>query len=365
MTTSEPVRATFVCEGWVGHTAFARRIEEAASGRADLDARCFLLAPEPQGLVEHIPPFSRIWTARASLRTRRMLDRSGSVPDALFFNTVAPALLSRRWLRRVPSVISLDATPVNVDELGAGYGHRVGPAPIEAAKTRLYRAVLAEAVVVVAWSEWAKRSLVADYGLHPDRVSVHPPGAPLDRFRGRPRPASDRVRILFVGGDFVRKGGPELLRAFAALPTHCELDVVTSTEIAGTDRVRVHHGLGPDDPALVRLYEDAAVFALPTGADTWGLAVAEAMAAGLPVVTTRVGALPELVTDGVQGLVVPPGDAAALTGALLRLVDDAELRARLGAAGRQRAVETLDGRANMGRIVDLVVEAAHRRMARR
>jgi glycosyltransferase involved in cell wall biosynthesis len=194
---------------------------------------------------------------------------------------------------------------------------------------------------------------------------VHPPGAPLDRFRARPRPASDRVRILFVGGDFARKGGPELLRAFAALPGHCELDVVTSAEVPGADRVRVHHGLGPDDPALVRLYEDADVFALPTRADTWGLAVAEAMAAGLPVVTTAVGALPELVTDGVQGLVVPPGEVAELAGALLRLVDDAGLRARLGAAGRKRAVDALDGRANMARIVDLVVEAAQRRAAPR
>ncbi|HET6965951.1 MAG TPA: glycosyltransferase family 4 protein [Acidimicrobiales bacterium] len=359
------MRATFVCEGWVGHTAFARRIEEVAAGRSELDARCVLLTPEPQGVLEHLPPFSRIWTARASLRTRRLLDRSDSVPDALFFNTVAPALLSRRWLRRVPSVICLDATPANVDEMGAGYGHGVGPAPLEAAKTRLYRAVLSEAVAVVAWSEWAKRSLVADYGLDPDRVSVHPPGAPLDRFQARPRPKSDRVRILFVGGDFVRKGGPELLRAFEALPAHCRLDVVTTGEVEGTDRVHVHRGLGPDDPALVRLFEEADIFALPTRADTWGLAVAEAMAAGLPVVTTAVGAVPELVTDGVQGLVVPPGDAAALTGALLRLVDDEALRARLGAAGRQRAVESLDGRANMGRIVDLVVEAGRRPMVSR
>ena len=363
-TTSRPARATFVCEGTVGHVAFARRLREVTAGRADVEARWVLLEPGAESPVERLPPFSRVWSARASLRTRRLLDRS-DVPDAFFFHTVAPALLSRRWMRRVPSVVSLDATPANVDEVGAGYGHAVGPAPLEAAKTRLVRGVLAEAAVVVAWSEWVRRSLVSDYGVRADRIVVQPPGVPLERFAAPPRQANDRVRLLFVGGDFPRKGGPELLRAFSELPARCELDVVTSADLAGSDRVRVHRGLGPDDPALIELYARADLFVLPTRADTWGHAVVEAMAAGLPVVTTAVGALSELVTDGVEGVVVEPGSSDALATALLPLVDSPALRTRLGAAARRRAEEAFDGRRNLGRIVDLVVEAAQRPMVRR
>jgi glycosyltransferase involved in cell wall biosynthesis len=365
LTTSERARATFVIEGTVGHVAFSRRLEETATGRSDLEARWFLLDPEPQSAVERLPPFSRIWTARAALRTRRLLDGSGPSPDALFFHTVAPALLCRRWRRRVPSVISLDATPANVDEIGAGYGHGVGPAPLEAAKTSLARAALADAAVVVAWSHWVRRSLVSDYGVRPDRIVVQPPGVPLERFPVPPRRTPDRVRLLFVGGDFARKGGPALLRAFEDLPAPCELDVVTSVDLPGSERVRVHRGLTPDHPELLRLYAEADVFVLPTRADTWGHAVVEAMASGLPVVTTAVGALPEMVTDGVEGLVVDADDGRALTLAVQQLVDDPGLRSRLGAAARRKVEEEYDGRRNLGRIVDLVVEAAQRPMVRR
>jgi glycosyltransferase involved in cell wall biosynthesis len=73
--------------------------------------------------------------------------------------------------------------------------------------------------------------------------------------------------------------------------------------------------------------------------EPFGLVAAEAMAAGKPVVASAVGGLAELVQDGITGIHVPPGDVAALRNALERIVADAPLRARLGAAGRERAQE--------------------------
>ncbi len=69
------------------------------------------------------------------------------------------------------------------------------------------------------------------------------------------------------------------------------------------------------------------------------MSILEAMAAGLPVVASAVGGVPELVVDGETGLLVPPGDERALAAALARIVGDASLRTRLGAAGRARAEE--------------------------
>ena len=81
------------------------------------------------------------------------------------------------------------------------------------------------------------------------------------------------------------------------------------------------------------------LFTLPSwGEEGVPQAILQAMACGLPVVSTTVGAITEAVTDGVTGLIVPPRDVPALGGALARLRDDAALRARLGAAGRDRAV---------------------------
>ncbi|MEC9489299.1 MAG: glycosyltransferase family 4 protein [Halanaerobium sp.] len=101
-------------------------------------------------------------------------------------------------------------------------------------------------------------------------------------------------------------------------------------------------------------YEAMDVFVLPTiGVEASGLAVMEAMAHGLPVISTEVGGIPELVRDGETGLLVPPGDAAALKGALERLVGDAGLAERLGKAGRQRYEQEFSAEVMVERVREL------------
>ena len=97
-------------------------------------------------------------------------------------------------------------------------------------------------------------------------------------------------------------------------------------------------GFVPHDEVL-RLIERAAVVVAPSRREGFGVTVAEAMAHGRPVVASAVGGLLDLVVDGETGLLVPPRDPAALRAALERLLGDAELRARLGAAARERARE--------------------------
>jgi glycosyltransferase involved in cell wall biosynthesis len=165
--------------------------------------------------------------------------------------------------------------------------------------------------------------------------------------------------VLFVGGDFERKGGLVLLDALACLRSKgaaIECDVVTRDPVPSAAGVRVHRGVEPNSPELVALFRDAHVFCLPTLADTFGLAFIEASAAGLPVVATDVGPIPEFVRDGSTGLIVPPGDSASLAVALRRLVDDAGLVARLGRAARELALADHDAAKNATRLVDLLLE---------
>ena len=91
------------------------------------------------------------------------------------------------------------------------------------------------------------------------------------------------------------------------------------------------------------------------------MSILEAMAAGLPVVASAVGGIPEIVRDGETGLLVPPGDADALAAALGRLLDDDGLRRRLGAAGRERALDEFD----VVRFGDAHVDAYRRALAAR
>ena len=104
------------------------------------------------------------------------------------------------------------------------------------------------------------------------------------------------------------------------------------------DRVPGALGLVPHDE-LAPLYERAAVMAVPSHREGFGVACAEAMAHGRPVVASAVGGLLDLVVDGETGLLVPPRDVDALRSALERLLGDAALRKRLGEAGRARIRE--------------------------
>ncbi|HJX61414.1 MAG TPA: glycosyltransferase family 4 protein, partial [Dehalococcoidia bacterium] len=90
---------------------------------------------------------------------------------------------------------------------------------------------------------------------------------------------------------------------------------------------------------LVRHYNRAEMSACPSLYEGFGLPAGEAMACGLPVVATTGGALPEVVEDGVTGILVPPGDAPALAEAMRTLMGDPDLRRRMGQAGRERVLE--------------------------
>jgi len=150
--------------------------------------------------------------------------------------------------------------------------------------------------------------------------------------------------VLFVGWILEAKGARELLAAAHALPgarftligqIEPEFRATLSADLeALSDRVT----LLPPRPfsEVLPLYERADLFVLPTWREGFPIVVIEAMAAGLPVVSTPVGAIPEIVREGIDGLLVPPRDAQALTQALAVLLGDPERRREMGLAGRER-----------------------------
>ena len=203
-----------------------------------------------------------------------------------------------------------------------------------------------------------------DYGVPAEKITVIPPGidTALWEFPMRTSRLDRAMNVLFVGGDFPRKGGDTLLRAFESLPSavNAHLHIVTQTDgvAEGMPGVTVHRGVAPNSERLRRLFAEADLFAFPTRGDCLPLAVMEALAAGLPVITTTVGALPEAVTHGETGLVVPADDAPALAEALGALATDGGLRARLGSNARQAAVTRFNAAMNYGRLVSVVKQVA-------
>ncbi len=335
-------RIGFIVEQALGHITHTKNLQQNVPSDLSVEGYWGLVPFETKGVAARIPVYKSNWTVRAGLRARRVVAQlMGQRPlDVLFFHTQVPAVLARKWVERVPSVISLDATPLQYDRLGAAYDHRRGPLWLEIQKWRLNRECFRAAQHLVTWSHWAKQGLIADYEVPADKITVIPPGVNVtDWMRPQPRvPHKGPVKILFVGGNLERKGGLLLLEAYRALRSlDIELHLVTKDAVANEPGVYTYNNLQPNSSALKRLYHECDLFCLPTYGDCLPMVLSEAGAAGLPSITTAVAAIPEIVRDGETGLLVPPGDVAALTAALRTLVENPVLRLRQG----QRAVHTV------------------------
>jgi len=350
----------FVLEQTQGHVAHSRNLERLLESDSRFEAGVVHVRQSTEALSRHVP-LLRNWSWQASRSARTTLKRRlkrGKL-DGLLIHTQVAALLAKDIMRVVPTVISMDATPKNYDEMGA-YQHRLHHGIIERFKTRINSRAFSGARAFAVWSRWAADSLVRDYHVSPESVRVIRPGVDLTMFR--PRMVARRpgpVRILFVGGDFERKGGPELIKALAGMSNPVELHAVTNTDIsaipAGVSR-HVYRDLKPQTPKLVELFRDADMFVLPTRAECYGLVITEAMACGLPVISSPIGAIPELVRDGVNGYLVPPSSVPNLRRAIQTLVERPALRFAMGTEGLAIAQREHDLRANFNAIVELLFE---------
>jgi glycosyltransferase involved in cell wall biosynthesis len=351
-----PQRFMLVLEQTLGHRVHGATLERMAARQPGVAATIVPIAARTRRLPVRWPVVGN-WSFEASRATRAALRsrlRQGR-PDALYIHTQVASLFVRDVMRAVPTVVSLDATPVNI---GESYGRHRELAALERAKFGLNRRALRSARAVVAFSSWAADSVVDDYGVREDRVQVIPSGVDLDVFT--PREASRQPgpeRVLFVGGDFVRKGGADLFEAMTRLGPVAEVDVVTTeppAQLPPGVTVRVHTGLGPESPELAALYRRSDVFCFPSRGDCSPRVVAEAMASGLPVVATDVGGIREMVVDGHSGLLVPAGSPERFAEALGRMVGRPEERRAMGQAGLRLARTHHDAARNAELLFDLL-----------
>jgi alpha-maltose-1-phosphate synthase len=365
-------RALFVNENIGGHTTMHLHMFQALAEHPELEierldvpraglARRIVAAQVP-GLGRLDLDLSPLRAQLAqSFRTRRMIRRvlEGPPVSAIHAYSQHTILLSVHELRSRPSVVSTDGSSIqNAEQLPYRDPTRF-TRPVAGLTELFERRVFEAATIVVAQSEFAAASIRERYGFDRDRVRVIPFGImPFE-----PAPPSGPARppqITFVGSGLERKGGTRLLRVFRdRLRDRCELNLVTRDPLAPEPGVRVWRDMNPGDPRLIRLLGNTAVFALPSEIDKSPYSIVEAMFAGVPVVSTFVGGIPELVEDGVTGLLVEQDDRA-LGDAIITLLDSGPLRARMGAAGRDRAIRRFDARDTTTELLDVIVEARER-----
>jgi glycosyltransferase involved in cell wall biosynthesis len=217
----------------------------------------------------------------------------------------------------------------------------------------------------------AKDEIVEAFGVAPERLRVIGVGVDEETFRpagGQSDGVPGRI-VTVASADVPLKGLDDLIEAVAKLRTERPVELVvvgalrpggaadrTISRLGLTDTVRFVSGLSDED--LAELFRCAQVAVVPSRYEGFSLPAVEAMACGTPLVVTTAGALPEVVgPDGHAALHVPAGDPDALAGAVARLLDDAPLRRRLGAAGRQRVVERFTWRRTAALTADWYAEA--------
>ncbi len=202
---------------------------------------------------------------------------------------------------------------------------------------------------VVVNCKFLERHLIEDAKIPPERIHICYNGIDLKRFRrtDSPRPAGLPPDALVIGTVCVlrpEKGLPTLVEAFAAmrkLAPNLRLAIVGSGPMLGELQRRAGE-LGVLDacvfePATIRVADwlrHIDIFVLPSLSEAFSNSLMEAMACGCCVAASRVGGNPELIEDGVRGLLFPPGDAAGLAGALEAAIIDPDFRQRMADAGR-------------------------------
>lgn len=306
----------------------------------------------------------------AGVQARRRLARSGPF-DVIHFHRQATAYASLGLMQRVPAIVSIDCTQsCALEEATSSLTRRtIG---LNAARDG---AVFRRAAAIVATSRWAADDLQRRY---PDcRTAVHVMAPPViaDRFdefwiaeREARAVAGARPRVLFVGGDFERKGGYDLLAAWktGGCASRADLVLVTDWPVAGPlpQGVRVCRGVKAFTREWYEQWREADLFVMPTRHEAFGLVFQEAAAAGLPAIGTIHNAVPEIVAHEETGLLVPVRRIDRLASAMNRLIDDGALRVRLGAAARAKIRREADPARYREQLIALIEQLGHARHAR-
>jgi glycosyltransferase involved in cell wall biosynthesis len=264
---------------------------------------------------------------------------------------------------RLPVVIYTDFTAQLAAEKP-----ELGRSPFTPAQRRKWieqeRQAFSDAVHICTRSKFVFQSILEDYGIPSERISVVGGGV---NFAALPEAASynleDVPTALFIGKDFYRKGGDILLRAFARVRSE-----LPSARLLFLTADHVPAGLPLDGVELVKptwnrkviaaLFRQAQVFVLPSRLETWGDVLLEAMSYGLPCIGVAGQAMEELIHHCHTGLILPANDEQALAEALVLLFTKPELRQAWGQAARRRVEQEFTWEQVVNRLEPVLIEAA-------
>ncbi len=248
---------------------------------------------------------------------------------------------------RIPYVVALKGVMADEHQYESGWNRRRFRV-----LSRLERRNARKADRIIVTSRHSRGVAIAAYGLDPERVRIVPEGIDVEKWSSARtyEPTAEHPTIVSVARQYRRKNTATLVRAMprvlAEIPDARLRIVGDGPEVPRLRRLVASLGLDDGTVTLVgsvgefdeirRELSRADVFCLPSRQEGFGIVFLEAMAVGLPIAAAEAAATPETAPHDEVSLLVPPDDAEALAGALVRLLRDDNLRQRLAAAGRAR-----------------------------
>lgn len=299
--------------------------------------------------------FKGPWILRTTLALKRLL------------NQIQPDILHMHYLGALVAPVLLRFKPFVVSVWGADIVGESGLANDPWKLRFLKRRVLRNADAVVALSRFLAKATCQYAGLPPERVAVHYWGVDLQHF-SPPRTRKGDARVIGFIKHLLPKYGPEyMLRAIPAIRArHPDIRVLMvgdgvlrqgleklARDLRIADAVTFCGRIAHEN--IPKYLDRMDIFVMPSvyESETFGVAATEAEAMGLPVVATTVGGIPEAVQDGVTGILVPPRDPDAIAAAVLRLIEDKDLRESMSGEGPRFVAQNYDWEKNARGVEDL------------
>jgi hypothetical protein len=367
------VNIAFINENTLGHSSHLPRFADRIDALPECGIRAIRLnaTPLPPALksadraIRGLFRFGLDWQWARWRRaaSRHVVDqllqlRKTTRIDGLLVNTQSVGLLLPDAAPDLPCWVALDAT---FSQLARSPWFRPTPQaawfhPITLRwLMRTERRLFDHATGLLPWAGQVAQSLSGEYGIKGSRIHTLPPSVPDPS--PTPRPPSvpgNRPRILFIGGDFIRKGGPALLEAWRPLRDRCDLDLVTRDRVPEEPGLRVHHGVEAGSDRWRNLWQAADLFVLPSRLETFGIVLIEAQAFGVPVVASDTGAAREILEDGLSGTLLPDTEPDSIAQALQQSLDSPASNIRKATHARVRYLERYELGRNTERLISLL-----------